>query len=86
MPIKKSAMKELRKTEKRTARNNLVKRRLKNLIKKLDKILNSEDKTEAKKIYDRIQKIVDKASKNRPFKKGKADRIKSRMARKINRF
>ena len=86
MPQKKSAMKELRKTEKRTARNNLTKRRLKELMKKLDKILNSEDKKEASTIYNKIQKLVDKASKRKhPFTTGKAKRIKSRVAKKISK-
>jgi small subunit ribosomal protein S20 len=86
MPQKKSAMKELRKTKKRTARNNLTKRRLKELMKKLDVVLGSEDKVEAAKLYNKIQKLVDKASKrNRPFTPGKAKRIKSRIAKKINK-
>ena len=78
-------MKELRKTEKRTARNNLTKRRLKELMKKLDKVLNSEDQTEVSNLYNKIQKLVDKASKRKhPFTTGKADRIKSRVAKKIH--
>jgi small subunit ribosomal protein S20 len=86
MPNKKSAMKELRKTEKRTARNSLAKRRLKELMKKLDKVLNSEDKTEATTIYNKVQKLVDKASKRKhPFTTGKAKRIKSRVAKKIGK-
>jgi len=86
MPQKKAAMKELRKTEKRTARNNLTKRRLKELMKKLDKVLSSEDKKEALTIYNKIQKLVDKASKRKhPFTTGKAKRIKSRVAKKINK-
>jgi ribosomal protein S20 len=85
MPQKQSAMKELRKTAKRTARNNLTKRRLKELMKKLDKALNSEDKSESLKLYNKIQKLVDKASKRKhPFTTGKANRIKSRVAKKIN--
>jgi small subunit ribosomal protein S20 len=85
MPNKKSAMKELRKTEKRTARNRQIKRRLKELLKKVTVLVENSDKVEALKIYDKIQKLVDKASKNtRPFTKGTADRIKSRTAKKIN--
>jgi len=86
MPQKKSAIKELRKTKKRTARNSLAKRRLKELMKKLDKVLNSEDKKEALTIYNKIQKLVDKASKRKhPFTPAKAQRIKSRVAKKINK-
>ncbi len=85
MPNTKSAKKELRKTEKRTARNNQTKRRVKDLKKELENILNSEDKSGAKKIYDKIQKTVDKASKTKhPFTPQKASRIKSRLAKKIN--
>lgn len=86
MPQKKSAMKELRKSQQRTARNKQIKRRLKDLIKKLDTVITSNNKDEALKLYNKIQKLVDKASKRKhPFKSGKADRIKSRVAKKINR-
>ncbi len=86
MPQKKSAIKELRKTEKRTARNNLIKRRLKELIKKIEKNLDSGDKAEISKLYNKIQKIVDKASRRQhPFTVAKARRIKSRVAKKINK-
>lgn len=87
MPNKKSAMKELRKTERRTARNQQVKRRLRELIKKVDKFVSASQKEEAVKLYDKIQKIVDKAAKrSNPFNDGKADRIKSRVAKKINKI
>lgn len=85
MPNTKSAMKELRKTKKRTARNNLIKRRLKELMKKLDDVISGTSKEDATKLYDKIQKLVDKASRrHKPFKPGKANRIKSRVAKKIN--
>ena len=78
-------MKELRKTEKRTARNKQTKSRLKELIKKIDTLIVSSDKKEATTLYNKIQKLVDKASKRKhPFTKGRADRIKSRIAKKIN--
>ncbi len=87
MPNKKSAMKELRKTEKRTARNRQIKRRLKDLLKKANVLIENSSKEEALKIYDKIQKLVDKASKNtKPFTKGMADRVKSRVAKKINQI
>lgn len=86
MPNKKSAIKELRKTEKRTARNQQVKRRVKEMIKRVDKLVLENGKDEALKLYNKIQKTVDKASKTRnPFNSGKANRIKSRVAKKINK-
>ncbi len=84
MPQKKSAIKELRKTAKRTARNKQAKRRIKDLQKEI--ISTSEiKKDDAKVLYKKLQKSVDKAAKrNNPFNKNKASRIKSRMAKKLN--
>lgn len=84
MPRKESAIKELRKTVKRTARNRQTKRRIKDLQKEI--ITTPEIKKEdAKALYKKLQKSVDKAAKRaRPFNKNKASRIKSRMAKKIN--
>lgn len=86
MPQKKSAKKELRKSKKRTARNKQIKRRIKDMVKNADSIV-AVSKEESKKFYDKLQKMVDKASKTgNPMKKNKANRIKSRMAKKINKL
>ncbi len=84
MPQKKSAIKELRKTAKRTAHNRQTKRRIKDLQKEIITAVEIK-KDDAKVLYKKLQKSVDKAAKRaRPFNKNKASRIKSRMAKKIN--
>ncbi|MDD4289686.1 MAG: 30S ribosomal protein S20 [Patescibacteria group bacterium] len=86
MPQKKSAKKELRKSKKRTARNKQIKRRIKDMVKNSDSIV-AVSKEESKKFYDKLQKMLDKAAKTgNPIKKNKANRIKSRMAKKINKL
>lgn len=86
MPQKKSAKKELRKITKRTGRNKQIKRRIKEMIKNTDSVI-AISKEEAKKFYDKLQKIADKAAKTgNPIKKNKASRIKSRAAKKINKL
>lgn len=86
MPQKKASKKDLRKTKKRTARNKQIKRRIKEMVKNVDSVV-AVSKEEAKKFYDKLQKSVDKAAKTgNPMKKNKANRIKSRMAKRINKL
>ncbi len=86
MPQKKSAKKELRKMVKRTARNKQIKRRIKEMVKSVDTVV-AVSAEEAKKFYNKLQKTTDKAAKTgSPIKKNKANRIKSRAAKKINKL
>lgn len=85
MPNKKSAKKELRKSVKRQAQNNLVKVKAKDLIKKTKKQIEAKD-TAVKKDFNQVVKAIDKMAKKGIIKKNTASRKKSRLQRKINKI
>ena len=76
MPIKKAAAKYLRQTKKRQKRNQSEKEKFRALIKKFRE---SEKKTA--KDFQKIQKALDRAVKHKTIPKGRADRLKSRLAK-----
>lgn len=84
MPIKKSAMKALRQSNKRTARNQAVKDTLAYLRRMQRKALEAGDLKKAEEMMRDIVKKVDKAVQNKVVKKNTGARIKSRLAKRIN--
>ncbi|OGY94433.1 MAG: hypothetical protein A2406_03350 [Candidatus Komeilibacteria bacterium RIFOXYC1_FULL_37_11] len=83
MPNKKAAIKDLKKSKKRSVRNSLIKRNIKEIIKKGQKAV-----TEGKPVGDlskQLQKAVDKAIKNKILKPNAGNRKKSRFAKMIKR-
>lgn len=85
MPNTKSALKNLRKSEKRRLRNKAVKSATKTYIKKFLKLLESNKVEEARAFLSEVYKRVDMAVSKGVFHKNKAARIKSRLAQKLNR-
>ncbi len=83
MPNKKSGLKELRKTKKRTVTNLRKKRTIKELAKSMLKAVEDGDAAEAKKLFPEFQKQIDKAAKTNLIKKNNASRKKSRMSAAI---
>lgn len=83
MPILKSSKKALRQTERRRTRNLAKKTAFKKALKDVRKLLASEKNEEAKKLLPAACKAVDKAAKTGVIKKGKASRLKSRLAKRI---
>jgi len=84
MPIKKSAKKALRQNLKRKARNLVYKKKIKDLLKKVKKLVLAENIEEAKTYLPQIYKALDKAVKRRIIKKNTAARKKSRITKLIN--
>jgi len=78
MPNKKAAIKDLKQTKKRTLRNNLVKRNIKEIIKKGKKAVLAGQKVDD--ISKELQKAVDKAVKTNVLKANTGNRKKSRFA------
>lgn len=78
----KSALKELRKAKKRAQQNKKIKANLGYLERKFLKTL-AKDKNEARNIFIKLQKALDKAAKNLIIKKNTASRKKSRLAKKF---
>lgn len=83
----KQALKMIRKIKTRTARNRTWKNKVKTAIKSLDKII-SQEKPEADKVVESlrlVQKNTDKAVKTGAINKSKANRIKSRISKRIKK-
>ncbi|HLC63860.1 MAG: 30S ribosomal protein S20 [Candidatus Komeilibacteria bacterium RIFCSPLOWO2_01_FULL_45_10] len=80
MPIKQSAKKELRKAKKRVLKNLKEKRLIRDLKKKILKILPQGEAAPLKELLIKFQKEVDKAVKRGWLKKNNAGRQKSRLA------
>ena len=84
MPNKKAAIKHLKQTIKRTKVNNLIKRNIKEIIKKGKKAFNNGSlKDKAQGLSKQLQKKVDKAIKTGVLKKNTGNRKKSRFAKMI---
>ena len=85
MPNKQSAIKELRKSDKRSVQNLRVKRTIKKLAKDISKAIEADDLAAAKKLFPAFQKAVDKAAKVNVIKKNTASRKKSRVSAQIKK-
>lgn len=83
MPITKSAKKALRQNKRRAIRNVKKKRKIKDLIKKVKKLISENKVQEAKKLLPEIYKSLDKAAKTKVIKKNTASRKKSRITKAI---
>ncbi|MFN3550873.1 MAG: 30S ribosomal protein S20 [Endomicrobiia bacterium] len=78
-----SALKELRKSLKRKAKNLILKNKIKETKKLILKHIQEKNLEEAKKLLTQFYKIVDKAAKINYIHKNKAARLKSDLAKKI---
>lgn len=81
MPITKSTKKALRQSLKRKARNVIYKRKIKNLLKEVKKLIFQKKIEEAKKLLPQVYKILDKSAKVDVIKKNTAARKKSRITK-----
>lgn len=70
----------------RQARNTATKSRLKTLEKKYRTVADAGKKEDATKAFQLAISAVDKAAKRGVIPKGRADRKKSRLARKLNKM
>jgi small subunit ribosomal protein S20 len=80
MPIKTSAKKYMRVTDRKTAVNKRVKGVLKSTIKKTKEAITGKDMKVAKEAYQIAQAAIDKAAKRGIIKKNTAARKKSRLS------
>ena len=85
MPNKKSGLKELRKTKKRTVTNLRKKRTIRDLAKTILKSIEDGEVEAAQKLFPEFQKQVDKAAKSNLIKKNNASRKKSRISARIKK-
>ena len=82
MPIIKSAKKAVRGSLKKKAFNDRRKRTMKEVIKKIEKVVKT-DKKEAEKMLSSAYQAIDKAAKKGVIKKNNAARKKARLTRLI---
>ena len=82
MPIIKSAKKAVRGSLRKKAFNDRRKRTMKELIKKIEKVVKT-DKKEAEKMLSSAYQAIDKAAKKGVIKKNNAARKKSRLSRLV---
>ena len=81
MPITSSAHKALRVSARKKVFNDRRKNTFKNAIKKIEKLVKSDQKIEAKKLLSVAYQAIDKATKRGVIKLNNAARKKSRLAR-----
>ncbi|MDF1824919.1 MAG: 30S ribosomal protein S20 [Verrucomicrobiales bacterium] len=75
-----SARKRVRKTERETARNRILKTRVKLLRKEVSEAAEAGDTKKAQEAYNKFASAADKAAKKGTFHKKTASRLKSRTA------
>ena len=80
MPIIKSAIKRVRQTKSATARNNVVKRRLKDAQRQIDSALASGSKKDLPQLMSKLQSQLDTAVKKHLLHKNNAARTKQRYS------
>lgn len=85
MPIKESAKKALRQSERRRLRNIHKKRKIKKNLKELGKLIDGKKIKEARELLPKTYKLIDKAAKTGLIKQNAAARKKSRLTKLINK-
>ena len=80
----KSAIKKIRRISRQTAVNKVRKSKFKNVIKKMNLLLDSKKKKEALAFLPKLNSELMKISKTGIIKKQNASRNISRITRKIN--
>ncbi len=83
MPKTKSAKKALRQSARRREVNLSREKKLKETVKKFKKLLAGKQGEEAKAFLKEVYKTIDKMAKVDFIKRGRADRMKSRLAKKL---
>lgn len=85
MPKTTSAKKALRQSLRRRARNLARRARLRTDVKRYEKLASGGDAVAARAALAKAYQTIDKMAKVGFIKRGKARRLKSRLARKIPR-
>ena len=83
MPNTKSAIRRVRRVKKQTQVNRVRKSKYKNAIKKMDLLIKSKNKPEAKKYFSKFQSILMQVAKSGAVSKRTASRKISRISKKI---
>ena len=84
MPNTKSAIRRVRRVKKQTQVNRIRKSKYKNAIKKMDLLIKSKNKTEAKKYFSKFQSILMQVAKKGIVNRKTASRKISKISKKIS--
>jgi small subunit ribosomal protein S20 len=79
MPIKKSAKKYMRVTDRKTEKNRKIKGQFRSAIKALKETIAKGDQTKSKELFKKVQIALDKAAQKKVIHKNTAARTKSRL-------
>jgi len=85
MPNTKSARKALRQTGRRRVRNLKRQRTVKDVVRDFKKLVDTGKLDEAKALLPKVYKALDKVAKTGYIKKNKANRLKSRLTKKLGK-
>ena len=80
----KTSIKDIRQNKRRKTVNDRLRNRIKRAVKKQNTLVGENKIEEANKNIKNVYKVLDKAAKKNVIKEGKADRIKSRLTKKLN--
>ncbi len=86
MPNLQASIKDLRQNKRRKVNNDRLRNRVKRAVKKQNTLVEQGNKVEAEKNLKNVYKVLDKTAKKNVIKKGKADRIKSRLTKNLNKL
>ena len=79
----KSALKAIRKSEKRRLHNRYYAKTMRNAVRQLRAMTNKEEATAT---YPKVQKMLDKLAKTNIIHKNKAANLKSSLAQHVNKL
>ncbi len=83
MPKIQSAKKALRQNRRRQAHNLARDKAMKDAIRAFKRLISAKKETEAREQLKKVYKVLDKMAKVDFIKKGHANRLKSRLAKKL---
>ena len=84
MPNTKSAIRRVRRVKKQTQINRIRRSKYKNAIKKMDTLMKSKNKGEAKKYFSKFQSILMQVAKSGIISRNTTARKISRISKKIS--
>jgi small subunit ribosomal protein S20 len=85
MPQKKASMKDVRQIKKKTEKNRLLIRNMKELLKDAGRAAEAGDMAKAQEMARKLQQAVDKAAKVGILKANTAARKKSRLSARLKK-
>jgi small subunit ribosomal protein S20 len=86
MPNLKTSIKDLRSSKRREVNNDRLRVRTKKAVKKFKTLVAENNTEEAKTTLKHIYKVLDKAAKKNVIKDNKADRLKGRLTKNLNKL